>query len=147
MSTPGVEPGLSRPQRDVLTTRRCGLGVGLVELGLARLSRSARLRRLGRGHAGWQERDDQSSPFIFQSAPAQECEQTLHMAAWAMKSEGREIRTPNLLIWSQTRCRCAIPPLQGSSGIYVWTMHHRRGTRRQRSFARVSDGESAQSAK
>ena len=25
MSTPGVEPGLSRPQRDVLTTRRCGL--------------------------------------------------------------------------------------------------------------------------
>ena len=26
-------------------------------------------------------------------------------------NEGREIRTPNLLIWSQTRCRCAIPPL------------------------------------
>ena len=25
-------------------------------------------------------------------------------------NEGREIRTPNLLIWSQTRCRCAIPP-------------------------------------
>jgi len=25
-------------------------------------------------------------------------------------SEGREIRTPDLLIWSQTRCRCAIPP-------------------------------------
>ena len=25
VSTPGVEPGLSRPQRDVLTTRRCGL--------------------------------------------------------------------------------------------------------------------------
>ena len=24
VSTPGVEPGLSRPQRDVLTTRRCG---------------------------------------------------------------------------------------------------------------------------
>ena len=24
MTTPGVEPGLSRPQRDVLTTRRCG---------------------------------------------------------------------------------------------------------------------------
>ena len=24
LSTPGVEPGLSRPQRDVLTTRRCG---------------------------------------------------------------------------------------------------------------------------
>ena len=27
MSAPGVEPGLSRPQRDVLTTRRCGLDV------------------------------------------------------------------------------------------------------------------------
>ena len=25
MTTPGVEPGLSRPQRDILTTRRCGL--------------------------------------------------------------------------------------------------------------------------
>ena len=24
MSAPGVEPGLARPQRDVLTTRRCG---------------------------------------------------------------------------------------------------------------------------
>ena len=24
VSTPGVEPGLSRPRRDVLTTRRCG---------------------------------------------------------------------------------------------------------------------------
>ena len=28
------------------------------------------------------------------------------------ESEGREIRTPNLLIWSQTRCCCAIPPCQ-----------------------------------
>ena len=27
-------------------------------------------------------------------------------------SEAREIRTPNLLIWSQTRCRCAIAPLR-----------------------------------
>ena len=27
----------------------------------------------------------------------------------AAKSEGREIRTPNLLIWSETRCRCAQP--------------------------------------
>ena len=35
MSTPGVEPGLSRPQRDVLTTRRCGL------LRVARLGQSA----------------------------------------------------------------------------------------------------------
>ena len=28
----------------------------------------------------------------------------------AQENEGREIRTPNLLIWSQTRCRCAIAP-------------------------------------
>ena len=28
------------------------------------------------------------------------------------ENEGREIRTPNLLIWSQTRCRCAIPPMR-----------------------------------
>ena len=28
------------------------------------------------------------------------------------ENEGREIRTPNLLIWSQTRCRCAIAPLE-----------------------------------
>ena len=28
VSTPGVEPGLSRPQRDDLTTRRCGLLAG-----------------------------------------------------------------------------------------------------------------------
>ena len=27
------------------------------------------------------------------------------------RGEGREIRTPNLLIWSQTRYRCAIPPM------------------------------------
>ena len=28
------------------------------------------------------------------------------------QNEAREIRTPNLLIWSQTRCRCAIAPLE-----------------------------------
>ena len=27
------------------------------------------------------------------------------------ENEGREIRTPNLLIWSQTRYRCAIAPM------------------------------------
>ena len=31
LSTPGVEPGLSRPQRDVLTTRRCGPCIMLVK--------------------------------------------------------------------------------------------------------------------
>ena len=30
------------------------------------------------------------------------------------ENEAREIRTPNLLIWSQTRCRCAIAPREGS---------------------------------
>ena len=29
LSAPGFEPGLSRPQRDVLTTRRCGLEINL----------------------------------------------------------------------------------------------------------------------
>jgi hypothetical protein len=28
------------------------------------------------------------------------------------KNEAREIPTPNLLIWSQTRCRCAIAPYE-----------------------------------
>ena len=32
------------------------------------------------------------------------------------QNEGREIRTPNLLIWSQTRCRCAIPPERRALG-------------------------------
>ena len=32
------------------------------------------------------------------------------------KNEAREIRTPNLLIWSQTRCRCAIAPLHNGPG-------------------------------
>ena len=27
-------------------------------------------------------------------------------------NESRELRAPNLLIWSQTRCRCAMPPLR-----------------------------------
>ena len=35
-----------------------------------------------------------------------------HSVHWAMKDEGREIRIPNLLIWSQTRCRCAIHPMR-----------------------------------
>ena len=33
------------------------------------------------------------------------------------RSEGREIRTPNLLIWSQTRYRCAIAPMRLSSSV------------------------------
>ena len=31
------------------------------------------------------------------------------------KNEGREIRTPNLLIWSQTCYRCAIPPVPSNA--------------------------------
>ena len=34
------------------------------------------------------------------------------------QNEGREIRSPTLLIWSQTRCRCAIPPIAPRS--VVW---------------------------
>ena len=32
------------------------------------------------------------------------------VVALDQQNEAREIRTPNLLIWSQTRCRCAIAP-------------------------------------
>ena len=32
------------------------------------------------------------------------------VASKPLKNEGREIRTPNLLIWSQTRCRCPRSP-------------------------------------
>ena len=35
----------------------------------------------------------------------------------------REIRTPNLLIWSQTRCRCAIEPL--TSAVLLWCVSQR----------------------
>ena len=34
-------------------------------------------------------------------------------------NEGREVRTPNLLIWSQTRCRCAIPPMSLASTLSI----------------------------
>ena len=34
----------------------------------------------------------------------------------ASQSEARAIRTPNLLIWSQTRCHCAIAPSAMRSG-------------------------------
>ncbi len=31
------------------------------------------------------------------------------------ENEAREIRTPNLLIWSQTRYRCAIAPMAATA--------------------------------
>ena len=37
-------------------------------------------------------------------------------AVHACKSEARAIRTPNRLIWSQTRYRCAIAPLDELEG-------------------------------
>ena len=54
-----------------------------------------------------------------------------------MVNEAREIRTPNLLIWSQTRCRCAIAPsgphLHAALGQQFMTMgrglKHRLGSR------------------
>ena len=42
------------------------------------------------------------------------------------QNEGREIRTPNLLIWSQTRCRCAIPPLLASATQKYWFAEFRQ---------------------
>ena len=38
------------------------------------------------------------------------------------KHEAREIRTPNLLIWSQTRCRCAIAPLMSPMICHVYRL-------------------------
>ena len=46
MTTPGVEPGLSRPRRDVLTTRRCGLSSAEA---LLEILRRMPEERLGRG--------------------------------------------------------------------------------------------------
>ena len=39
-----------------------------------------------------------------------QCQEHTQFRGWARqrKSEARGIRTPNLLNWSQTRCRCAI---------------------------------------
>ena len=59
------------------------------------------------------------------------------MAEGVRKSEGREIRTPNLLIWSQTRCRCAIPPLQKSCGIDICAM---RNDRREEGARQICKG-------
>jgi hypothetical protein len=54
--------------------------------------------------------------------------------------EGREIRTPNLLIWSQTRCRCAIPPASISPTLHYWLfLEKSRRAARPRNLA--SEGE------
>ncbi len=44
-------------------------------------------------------------------------------------NEAREIRTPNLLIWSQTRCRCAIAPLLWRD--FALAHHAERARRRE----------------
>ena len=48
------------------------------------------------------------------------------------ESEAREIRAPNLLIWSQTRCHCAIAPFR-CIGIFAQASQHlsRSSLRRQ----------------
>ena len=46
--------------------------------------------------------------FNAQSSPLAMCR--LATLGQDRQNEGREIRTPNLLIWSQTRYRCGIPP-------------------------------------
>ena len=65
MTTPGVEPGLSRPQRDVLTTRRCGLlrehkqtskhphTLAKQKENVSRLTRDMQARRLFRDNMTW----------------------------------------------------------------------------------------------
>ena len=52
--------------------------------------------------------------FLFFSPPPPPlpcpCPSPVRLAAQDFLNEGREIRSPNLLIWSQTLCHCAIPP-------------------------------------
>ena len=63
MSTPGFEPGLSRPQRDVLTTRRCGL-----EIKLALQERNASLSRVP-AHCGHWPREKRTQTRRCRMAP------------------------------------------------------------------------------
>ena len=48
--------------------------------------------------------------FAQKSAPGMPTSRLCQDVVVAKINEAREIRTPNLLIWSQTRCRCAIAP-------------------------------------
>ena len=51
-------------------------------------------------------------------------ERTASVLQWTMSHyEDREIRTPNLLIWSQTRCRCAISPTKDFRAFAILHMH------------------------
>ena len=150
MSTPGVEPGLLRPQRDVLTTRRCGP----LHMRKSSQERTSCAQDRAIGPAAWQPGNlaNQQSSFseaigihldcigftIMAQLHAQRragvplpqrhslrqcCAHGFNAGAphapssrsacyWPhQKNEARAIRTPNLLIWSQTRCHCAIAPL------------------------------------
>ena len=52
------------------------------------------------------------------------------------ENEGREIRTPNLLIWSQTRCRCAIPPMRSCFSYHtLWKQTSAAAVLRANAFA------------
>ena len=44
------------------------------------------------------------------------------------RNEAREIRAPNLLIWSQTRCRCAIAPMRDYASS-KWHDDYKRSTK------------------
>ena len=48
--------------------------------------------------------------FNSRSSPLTQRRSVLIRGLGRQNAEGREIRAPNLLIWSQTRYRCAIPP-------------------------------------
>ena len=65
MTAPGVEPGLSQPQRDVLTTRRCGL-----EIKLAPQVRKESLSRVP-AHCGHWPREKGTQTRRCREAPSQ----------------------------------------------------------------------------
>ena len=160
LTIPGVEPGLSRPQRDVLTTRRDG-HLRLADLchnhtntthqrchpahtallASHRQSDCAATRpaphvrtytHIGRVFCGtsdarptaWGPRLHASAATARPTMLSSVCpiarashhpkpllggqQEGTRILPPTWKNDHREIRTPNLLIWSQTRCRCAI---------------------------------------
>ena len=60
--------------------------------------------------------NSRSSPLTSHATQTHPCGPASLPAIWIRmrdkdtENEGREIRTPNLLIWSQTHYRCAMPP-------------------------------------
>ena len=76
---------------------------------------SAVLGVTGRERAGGASRRPRGADFQSRAAGGRRPQSSNRMSpagrARDAKSEGGEIRTPKILIWSQTRCRCANPPM------------------------------------